>query len=1400
MKRGFLLILVAVAFSMAACGSGIFFLQSSVDIHEEGGGGGGGGSTTQKIIVRFSNEIDVATVSANTLFIVIGEGTYAQICNLAQAISSDVGCDNTLLCSITPKIQIDPDSKLSICFSNAIKYKDGSVFGEMSSSLEPKGESQNIPEVMSVMPLDGAAGVKLDTNVTVQFNDNINTSTITSSTFSLRGGGRAISAERNYTSATKTAVLDPVRLLSAGTRYTATLTTGIKNIEGVSLANIYSWSFTTDEAPTVVETYPEDDSFDIPTNVIITARFNEPMDDNTIDGTSFTLQGAGPVAGVVTYNGVTDTASLTPNENLLEDTLYTATITTLAKNANGTPLAQNKTWVFRTVAPVRGWTSTSVSSSLSKRNSHASVWTGTEMIVWGGYDAEAFNSGAKYNPTTDSWTNISTVDVPQARYSHTAVWTGSQMIVWGGLDTWNNLLNSGGRYDPAVDSWSGMQVGPDARYRHSAVWTGDEMIVWGGNTGLAQTNTGGRYDPDSDTWVVTSIGNGAPSGRIDHTAVWTGSKMFVWGGISVDGRSNSGKGYDPVLNSWGSMSTNDAPTPRSNHTSVWTGSMMIVWGGMTDDGATNSGGRYNPAIDSWTSTNIIAAPDARSRHSAVWADSEMIVWGGDDSLWNFINTGGRYDPVSNSWLSMSLIDVPDARDSHTAVWTGTEMVVWGGWGNALGITNTGGRYDPDIDSWAPTSTGLNVPISRYNHTAVWTGTEMIVWGGTDSGWSYTNTGGRYDPFGDSWTATSLVDAPASRELHTAVWTTTEMIVWGGWAAAGLTNTGGRYYPATDVWAAVSLVGSPTSRTDHSAISTLTEMIVWGGMDESWQYVNSGGKYNPATNSWSATSTSDPNMVEARESHSAVWTGAKMIVWGGYTDAGAMSLNTGGIYDPATDIWTPTATGVGTPDERYNHSTVWTGTEMVVWGGTGGGGIMFNTGAKYDPATESWTGVQIDSSPSARHLHSAVWTGSKMVIWGGEDAFGDFLNSGGIYDPNSNSWDVGGTSLINAPHARYLHTAVWADDRMVIWGGRDGSDSFDSGGRYDLTTDEWSSTMSGGVPSARQLHSAIWTGTEMIVWGGKQGVVYLNSGGRYNPVTNSWNSVTTVGAPLSRSEHTAVWSGSEMIIWGGYRGAYLNSGGRYDPATDQWNSVQIAGAPLARSSHSAVWAGTEMIIWGGGRYDTFDIFNSGGRYDPESDSWSSTSLVDAPSPRAEHFAVWSGSEMIIWGGHWDNAGGAYEFYITGGRYDPGSDSWRDTTILRAPPIRWSGTVVWTGSEMIVWGGEEGYTGNVINSGGRYKPASDSWTPTSLLVEPRTSHTAIWTGSRMFVWSGYDEGMNYVNTGDSYDPVSDTWSAITTLNAPIGRANHSAVWSGSVMIVWGGGRGIGNEVNTGGRYRP
>ena len=127
----------------------------------------------------------------------------------------------------------------------------------------------------------------------------------------------------------------------------------------------------------------------------------------------------------------------------------------------------------------------------------------------------------------------------------------------------------------------------------------------------------------------------------------------------------------------------------------------------------------------------------------------------------------------------------------------------------------------------------------------------------------------------------------------------------------------------------------------------------------------------------------------------------------------------------------------------------------------------------------------------------------------------------------------------------------------------------------------------------------------------------------------------------------------------------------------------------------------MVVWGG--YDGKDVLDTGARYDPVADRWRSISTANAPSPRYRHTAIWTGNVMIVWGEEDDYEG-------TGGRYDPATDSWVPTaTEVNVPSPRTGHASVWTGAEMIVWGGLAGYGNSVLlRDGGRYDPASDTWT--------------------------------------------------------------------------------------------
>lgn len=700
------------------------------------------------------------------------------------------------------------------------------------------------------------------------------------------------------------------------------------------------------------------------------------------------------------------------------------------------------------------------------------------------------------------------------------------------------------------------------------------------------------------------------------------------------------------------------------------------------------------------------------------------------------------------------------------------------------------------DTWSPL---IDLPARRSQHTAVWTGSEMIVWGGRNYDLPIGG-GDRYNPATDSWSRVSLTNAPMARDNHTAVWTGTEMIVWGGSRPGFILSNGGRYNPANDTWTPTSLSNAPSARYWHTAIWTGSEMIVWGGTDVTSPIT--GGRYNPSTDSWQAVSTA--NAPVGRIQHSALWTGSEMVVWGGKS-CDTCYLKSGAKYNPVSDTWTSTNVA-SAPVAREAHGAIWTGSEMIVWGGWNGAFVV--NGARYNPAADSWVALSASNPPAARLSPIAVWTGTEMILWGGivDGQTGSSGNSGSRYNPVTNIWTP--MSTVNAQAAGDTNTAVWTGSEMIVFGGGY-SETLDTGGRYNPAADTWTPVQTTNTPAGRYEHKAVWTGSEMIVWGGQiNNVLTTNSGGRYDPALDTWTPTTTVNAPERRESHTAVWTGTEMIVWGGWGPdpfRIVNTGGRYAPATDSWTPTTLTNVPDPRRWHSAVWTGSEMIVWGGNLPGSGGLTNTGGRYNPSTDSWIPTGTTNAPGARLYHTAVWTGTEMIVWGGVSFSTSASTN---TGGRYNPISDSWTATNTI-GTPARSRHTAVWTGEQMIVWGGSA--AGAAENGGSRYSPNTDTWAATSLFNAPdgRGAHAAIWTGEEMIVWGGNGLHQNhYLNTGGRYRPITDSWTPTASINAPPGVELPTAVWTGNRMIVWGGyftwydplGHAHSFVVSTGGQYCP
>jgi N-acetylneuraminic acid mutarotase len=311
--------------------------------------------------------------------------------------------------------------------------------------------------------------------------------------------------------------------------------------------------------------------------------------------------------------------------------------------------------------------------------------------------------------------------------------------------------------------------------------------------------------------------------------------------------------------------------------------------------------------------------------------------------------------------------------------------------------------------------------------------------------------------------------------------------------------------------------------------------------------------------------------------------------------------------------------------------------------------------------------------------------------------------------------------------------------------------------------------------------SVWTGKQMLVFGrvtsrAANGAVLtrVDVGASYDPLTGVWRRLPSPGPSDAFMSYRAVWTGKEMLVWGqGLREAF-------NPATGRWR--RFPPPPLAGHDGAAlvVWTGRELIGWGGGCCG--DAFSDGAAYNPTTNTWRKLPRPPVGGQQSPT-GVWTGRELVVVNGR-DADGKA----VGGAAYSPATDTWR--RIASLPASHYGGNAVWNGRDVLVVGGETTTSKSRPPAPARtlyaYNPGANRWRQLRSLQAGRAEAAAVWTGRQLLVWGGEtgSAGSLYLAPyGLAYDPTSDRWSQLPP--APLqGRLDPTAVWSGHRLIVWGG----------------
>lgn len=326
------------------------------------------------------------------------------------------------------------------------------------------------------------------------------------------------------------------------------------------------------------------------------------------------------------------------------------------------------------------------------------------------------------------------------RLSPNAVWTGEDLIVWGGAevpdapDAVGRFVADGAAYAPAIGEWRSLAESPlSGRTAALAVWTGSEVVLWGGRGPGGFLADGAAYDPRRDAW--RTIGAGPLSPRDAVAAAWTGSELVIYGGQTSTERevpAQDGAAYDPLTDRWRSLPPVPVPEAWYHHL-VWTGQEAVLFADipMAEGGPPVHVAAWDPRSNAW---RVPPAPPVGFLNAAL-----PPLWTGDRILTIAPHTfesqhdigtdrssvplpAGAYDPVTGTWEPAPYPPFELAYHAP-AVWTGQEA--W------LPSADPGSiaAYDPTSATWRAFLVELGSP--RFGPTIVWTGDALLIWGGLE---------------------------------------------------------------------------------------------------------------------------------------------------------------------------------------------------------------------------------------------------------------------------------------------------------------------------------------------------------------------------------------------------------------------------------------------------------------------------------------------------------------------------------------------------------------------------------------------------------------------------------------------------------------------------------------------
>jgi outer membrane protein assembly factor BamB len=149
-----------------------------------------------------------------------------------------------------------------------------------------------------------------------------------------------------------TVTFTPSSGLQSSTKYSITITTSAKSVDGANLIKGYAFSFTTVAGappPTIESTLPSNGASNVPPNTNVTITFSEAMEKGATENA---ISSSPPISGTFTWDSSVRAVTWDPKTDLTANTAYSITISAAARSQVGVNMKAAYTFSFITGATV----------------------------------------------------------------------------------------------------------------------------------------------------------------------------------------------------------------------------------------------------------------------------------------------------------------------------------------------------------------------------------------------------------------------------------------------------------------------------------------------------------------------------------------------------------------------------------------------------------------------------------------------------------------------------------------------------------------------------------------------------------------------------------------------------------------------------------------------------------------------------------------------------------------------------------------------------------------------------------------------------------------------------------------------------------------------------------------